>query len=72
MQIYKVMVTYTSHTNLRVGLLSGASAFHEEQRNIRKESMCRLKKKVLFILFIKYKIFFIIFIFQMIEENISL
>lgn len=38
MQIYKVMVTYTSHTNLRVGLLSGASAFHEEQRNIRKEN----------------------------------
>lgn len=40
MQIFKVMVTYTSHTNLRVGLISGASAFHEEQRNIRKESMC--------------------------------
>ncbi|XP_060831633.1 ATP-dependent RNA helicase DDX51-like [Bombus pascuorum] len=38
MQVYKVMLAYTSHTNLKVGLLSGASAFHEEQRTIRKEN----------------------------------
>lgn len=37
-QVYKIFVTYTSHTNLKVGLLSGASIFHEEQKNILKES----------------------------------
>ncbi|PBC27419.1 ATP-dependent RNA helicase [Apis cerana cerana] len=37
-QVYKVFVTYTSHTNLKVGLLSGASIFHEEQKNILKET----------------------------------
>ncbi|OAD55797.1 putative ATP-dependent RNA helicase Dbp73D [Eufriesea mexicana] len=35
-QVYKVMLTYTSHTNLRVVLLSGASAFNEEQKSIMK------------------------------------
>ena len=38
-QIYKVMITYISHTNLRVGLLSGASSFYEEQRSILRESI---------------------------------
>ncbi|KAK9293992.1 hypothetical protein QLX08_011237 [Tetragonisca angustula] len=37
-QIYKVMITYISHTNLRVGLLSGASSFYEEQRSILREN----------------------------------
>lgn len=41
-QVYKVFVTYTSHTNLKVGLLSGASIFHEEQKNILKESMLKI------------------------------
>lgn len=54
-QVYKVFVTYTSHTNLKVGLLSGASIFHEEQKNILKESMLKiLIKIILFLLFIKY------------------
>ncbi|CAL7933686.1 unnamed protein product [Xylocopa violacea] len=37
-QVYNVMLTYTAHTSLRVGLLSGASAFHQEQSNILKKS----------------------------------
>ncbi|CAK9794545.1 ATP-dependent RNA helicase DDX51 [Anthophora plagiata] len=38
-QVYKVMITYTSHTNLRVGLLSGASSFDQEQSNILKKNV---------------------------------
>lgn len=38
-QIHKVMVTYTSHTDLKVGLLSGASSFEQEQKSIIKKSM---------------------------------
>ncbi|KOC60457.1 putative ATP-dependent RNA helicase Dbp73D, partial [Habropoda laboriosa] len=38
-QVYKVMGTYTSHTNLKVGLLSGASSFHQEQSSILKKSV---------------------------------
>lgn len=38
-QVYKVMVTYTSHTNLKVGLLSGAFPFEQEQNSIIKKSM---------------------------------
>ncbi|KAK1131839.1 hypothetical protein K0M31_015990 [Melipona bicolor] len=37
-QIYKVMITYISHTNLKVSLLSGASSFYEEQRSILREN----------------------------------
>lgn len=37
-QVHKVMVTYTSHTNLKVGLLSGAFLFEQEQSNIIKKS----------------------------------
>ncbi|XP_072750506.1 probable ATP-dependent RNA helicase Dbp73D [Anoplolepis gracilipes] len=37
-QVYKVMVTYTSHTNLKVGLLSGAFSFEQEQSNIIKKT----------------------------------
>ncbi|XP_003701020.2 putative ATP-dependent RNA helicase Dbp73D [Megachile rotundata] len=33
-QVYKVMVAYTSHTNLTVALLSGASSFQQEQSTI--------------------------------------
>ncbi|XP_029036299.2 ATP-dependent RNA helicase DDX51 [Osmia bicornis bicornis] len=33
-QVYKVMVAYTSHTTLTVGLLSGACSFQQEQSNI--------------------------------------
>lgn len=41
-QVYDVMIAYTSHTNLKVGLLSGASSFEQEQTNIIKRSMCSL------------------------------
>ncbi|XP_076234602.1 putative ATP-dependent RNA helicase Dbp73D [Calliopsis andreniformis] len=37
-QVYKVMVMYTSHTNLKVGLLSGASPFQQEQTTILKQN----------------------------------
>ncbi|KAG5318761.1 DDX51 helicase, partial [Pseudoatta argentina] len=37
-QIHKVMVTYTSHTDLKVGLLSGASLFKQEQKSIIKKT----------------------------------
>ncbi|XP_018047568.1 PREDICTED: ATP-dependent RNA helicase DDX51 [Atta colombica] len=37
-QIHKVMVTYTSHTDLKVGLLSGASSFEQEQKSIIKKT----------------------------------
>lgn len=37
-QVYKVMTTYTSHTSLRVGLLSGALPFEQEQNNILKKT----------------------------------
>ncbi|KAL6267417.1 hypothetical protein P5V15_000493 [Pogonomyrmex californicus] len=37
-QVHKVMVTYTSHTNLKVGLLSGAFSFEQEQNNIIKKT----------------------------------
>ncbi|XP_018395137.1 PREDICTED: ATP-dependent RNA helicase DDX51 [Cyphomyrmex costatus] len=37
-QIHKVMVTYTSHTDLKVGLLSGASPFEQEQNSIIKKT----------------------------------
>ncbi|KAL0128154.1 hypothetical protein PUN28_003420 [Cardiocondyla obscurior] len=37
-QVYKVMVTYTSHTNLKVGLLSGAFSFEQEQNTIIKKT----------------------------------
>ncbi|XP_012538024.1 probable ATP-dependent RNA helicase Dbp73D [Monomorium pharaonis] len=33
-QVYKVMITYSSHTNLKVGLLSGAFPFEQEQKSI--------------------------------------
>lgn len=38
-QVYKVMITYTSHTNLKVGLISGASSIQEEQDNMFKKCM---------------------------------
>lgn len=38
-QVHKVMITYTSHTNLKVGLLSGAFSFEQEQSSIIKKSM---------------------------------
>lgn len=38
-QVHKVMLTYTSHTNLKVGLLSGAFSFEQEQNSIIKKSM---------------------------------
>lgn len=37
-QVHKVMVTYTSHTDLKVGLLSGAFSFEQEQRSIIKKT----------------------------------
>nr|XP_012216893.1 PREDICTED: probable ATP-dependent RNA helicase Dbp73D [Linepithema humile] len=37
-QVHKVMVTYTSHTNLKVGLLSGAFLFEQEQSSIIKKT----------------------------------
>ncbi|CAK9833036.1 Probable ATP-dependent RNA helicase Dbp73D [Anthophora retusa] len=37
-QVYKVMITYTSCTNLKVGLLSGASSFDQEQSSILKKN----------------------------------
>ncbi|KAG5314099.1 DDX51 helicase, partial [Acromyrmex insinuator] len=37
-QIHKVMVIYTSHTDLKVGLLSGASSFKQEQKSIIKKT----------------------------------
>ncbi|XP_032680194.1 ATP-dependent RNA helicase DDX51 [Odontomachus brunneus] len=37
-QVYKVMVTYTSHTSLKVGLLSGTSSFEQEQSSIIKKT----------------------------------
>jgi len=39
-QVYNVMIAYTSHTNLKVGLLSGASSFEQEQYSIIRKSMC--------------------------------
>ncbi|XP_078043941.1 putative ATP-dependent RNA helicase Dbp73D [Augochlora pura] len=39
-QVYKVAVTYTSHTNLNVALLSGAASFQQEQNSILKKT-CR-------------------------------
>lgn len=38
-QVHKVMVTYSSHTNLKVGLLSGAFPFDQEQSSIIRRSM---------------------------------
>lgn len=38
-QVHKVMITYTSHTSLKVGLLSGTSSFEQEQNSIIKKSM---------------------------------
>jgi len=37
-QVHKVMVTYTSHTNLKVCLLSGRFSFEQEQNSIIKKS----------------------------------
>ncbi|CAL1674109.1 unnamed protein product [Lasius platythorax] len=37
-QVHKVMITYTSHTNLKVGLLSGAFSFEQEQSSIIKKT----------------------------------
>ncbi|KAL6423056.1 hypothetical protein ACFW04_010500 [Cataglyphis niger] len=37
-QVHKVMITYTSHTNLKVGLLSGAFSFEQEQNSIIKKT----------------------------------
>lgn len=37
-QVHKVMVTYTSHTNLKVSLLSSAFPFEQEQTNIIKKT----------------------------------
>ncbi|XP_024876494.1 ATP-dependent RNA helicase DDX51 [Temnothorax curvispinosus] len=37
-QVHKVMVAYTSHTNLKVGLLSGAFSFEREQSAIIKKT----------------------------------
>lgn len=37
-QVYKVMVAYTSHTNLKVNLLSGAYPFEQEQNSIIKRT----------------------------------
>ncbi|XP_014485624.1 PREDICTED: ATP-dependent RNA helicase DDX51 [Dinoponera quadriceps] len=37
-QVHKVMVTYTSHTNLKVGLLSGTASFEQEQSGIIKKT----------------------------------
>ncbi|GAB1862945.1 Putative atp-dependent rna helicase dbp73d-like protein [Camponotus japonicus] len=37
-QVHKVMLTYTSHTNLKVGLLSGAFLFEQEQSSIIKKT----------------------------------
>ncbi|XP_076378316.1 putative ATP-dependent RNA helicase Dbp73D [Megalopta genalis] len=39
-QVYKVAVTYTSHTSLNVILLSGAASFQQEQGSILKKT-CR-------------------------------
>ncbi|XP_076652215.1 putative ATP-dependent RNA helicase Dbp73D [Halictus rubicundus] len=39
-QVYKVAVMYTSHTSLKVALLSGASSFQQEQSSILKKT-CR-------------------------------
>ncbi|XP_053990203.1 ATP-dependent RNA helicase DDX51 [Hylaeus volcanicus] len=38
-QVYKVMTMYTSHTSLKVGLLSGASSIEQEQNNILKKTI---------------------------------
>ncbi|KAG7202950.1 hypothetical protein KM043_010087 [Ampulex compressa] len=37
-QVHKVMVTYTAHTSLKVGLLSGAAPFEQEQNSILKKT----------------------------------
>ncbi|EFN61504.1 Probable ATP-dependent RNA helicase Dbp73D [Camponotus floridanus] len=37
-QVHRVMLTYTSHTNLKVGLLSGAFSFEQEQNSIIKKT----------------------------------
>ncbi|XP_076298355.1 putative ATP-dependent RNA helicase Dbp73D [Lasioglossum baleicum] len=37
-QVYKVAVMYTSHTSLKVALLSGASSFQQEQSSILKKT----------------------------------
>ncbi|XP_015433754.1 PREDICTED: ATP-dependent RNA helicase DDX51, partial [Dufourea novaeangliae] len=37
-QVYKVTVTYTSYTSLKVGLLSGASPIQQEQNSILKKT----------------------------------
>lgn len=45
-QVYKVMVAYTSHTNLKVNLLSGAYPFEQEQSSIIKRSMYIITNKL--------------------------
>ncbi|XP_011162659.1 ATP-dependent RNA helicase DDX51 [Solenopsis invicta] len=37
-QVHKVMIAYTSHTNLKVSLLSGAFPFEQEQSSIIKKT----------------------------------
>ncbi|XP_015589283.1 ATP-dependent RNA helicase DDX51 [Cephus cinctus] len=37
-QVYKVMLLYTAHTNLRVTLISGASSFEQEQMHLVKKT----------------------------------
>ncbi|XP_043277285.1 ATP-dependent RNA helicase DDX51 [Venturia canescens] len=37
-QVYKVFITYSAHTNLRVSLVSGAASFEAEQDNLTKKS----------------------------------
>lgn len=37
-QVHKVVITYTSYTNLKAGLITGASSFEQEQNNIIRKS----------------------------------
>ncbi|KAL2730999.1 putative ATP-dependent RNA helicase Dbp73D [Vespula squamosa] len=38
-QVHKVVVTYTSYTNLKAGLITGASSFEQEQSNIIRKTL---------------------------------
>ncbi|KAK2576463.1 hypothetical protein KPH14_005794 [Odynerus spinipes] len=39
LQVHKVVVTYTAHTNLKAGLITGASSFEQEQNNIIRKTL---------------------------------
>ncbi|XP_015175764.1 PREDICTED: probable ATP-dependent RNA helicase Dbp73D [Polistes dominula] len=39
LQIHKVVLTYTSHTNLKAGLITGASSFEQEQNNLIRKTI---------------------------------